>query len=238
MVMMVSEETAFAKFRYILQFDSSHTEKFDVIISKHTGKLAAPPPSVVPDWAKLDFEQCPNCPLKKTETENCPTAVALADVVKRVGKVISHSEVELVVISEERWIGKRTTSQEAISSLMGLKIATSACPHTDYLKPMARFHLPLATAEETLTRTAGAFLLHKYFKTKNDDNESLDLSRLAFLYSEMSTVNASIAQRLRASGEFSELNALTILDTFAQVIPLQIEDRLDEIQSLFEFGDC
>ena len=63
-------------------------------------------------------------------------------------------------------------------------------------------------------------------------------ARLAFLYSEMSTVNASIAQRLRASGEFSELNALTILDTFAQVIPLQIEDRLDEIQSLFEFGDC
>ena len=237
MVMTVSAGSASTKIRYILQFDRSHTEKFDIVIDNLTGRSSTPLPNVMPEWAKLDFEKCPNCPLDTEETENCPTAVALVDIARRVGNVVSHSEVELVVISEERWVGKKTTTQEAISSLMGLKIATSACPHTDYLKPMARFHLPLATAEETLTRITGGFLLHQYFKAKRGDTGSLNLSNLAVLYSEMSIVNSSIARRLRASGEFSELNALTILDTFAQVIPLQIEDRLDEIQTLFEFGE-
>ena len=53
----------------------------------------------------------------------------------------------------------------------------------------------------------------------------------------MQIVNASIAKRLRASGEFSELNALTILDTFAQVIPIQIEDNLDDVRTLFSYSE-
>ena len=234
---MTTDPSTSTTIRYILQFGASDRETFSITIDKLTGKFISPPIENAPEWTKLAFEQCPNCPLDTTDTEYCPTAIGLSNIAGRFGNILSHSEVELVVIFDERWVGKRTTSQEAISSLMGLQIATSGCPHTDYLKPMARFHLPLATADETLIRTTGSYFLRQYYDSKVDGSFDFNLSGLAELYSEMQIVNASIAKRLRASEEFSELNALTILDTFAQVIPIQIEDNLDDVRPLFSYSE-
>ncbi len=230
---MTPNANALIKIRYILQLNDTDKEVFDITIDKSTGRSISSNLADIPDWTKLNFEQCPNCPLSSTDVEHCPAAISLVDMAKRIGDVLSHAEIYLVVMFDERWVGKKASSQEVVSSLMGLHMATSGCPHTDYLKPMARFHLPLSTADETLVRTTGFYFLQQYFKLKSGDIFDTDLSGLADLYSEMQTVNASIAKRLRASGEFSEINSLTILDTYAQVIPLQIEDRLDEIQSLF-----
>ena len=221
--------------RYILEFSESNKEIFDVTLDKSTGKLISELCEPAPDWTKLEFEQCSNCPLDTAEVDRCPAAVSLVDISRRVGAVLSHSMVNVVVLFDERWVGKRTTSQEVISSLMGLHIATSGCPHTDYLRPMARFHLPLASSDETLVRTTGSYFLRQYFNKKTNGYFDVELSGLAELYSEMQIVNTSIAKRLRLSGEFTEINSLTILDTFAQEIPLQIEDKLEEIELLFGY---
>ena len=209
-------------------------EVFDITIDKSTGRSISSNLADIPDWTKLNFEQCPNCPLSSSDVEHCPAAISLVDIAKRIGDVLSHAEIDLAVLFDERWVGKKTSSQEVVSSLMGLHMATSGCPHTDYLKPMARYHLPLATADETLIRTTGSYFLRQYYESKISASFDFELSGLADLYSEMQIVNASIAKRLRASGEFSELNALTILDTFAQVIPIQIEDNLDDVRLLFK----
>ncbi|PPR77152.1 MAG: hypothetical protein CFH06_01436 [Alphaproteobacteria bacterium MarineAlpha3_Bin5] len=231
---MPPESNAQIKIRYILEFDDSEKEIFDITLDKLTGKLVTESLEKAPDWARLEFEQCSNCPLESEDVDYCPAAISLKEIAKRVGSVLSHSKVNLVVIFDERWVGKRTTSQEVISSLMGLHIATSGCPRTDYLRPMARFHLPLASSDETLVRTIGSYYLSQYFKFRLSQSFDIELSGLADLYAEMQKVNSSIAKRLRASGEFTEINSLTILDTFAQGIPLQIEDNLDDIESLFE----
>ena len=54
---------------------------------------------------------------------------------------------------------RETSAQQAMSSVLGLIMATSGCPWTDRLRPMARFHLPFASEAETLYRSVGMFLL-------------------------------------------------------------------------------
>jgi len=50
----------------------------------------------------------------------------------------------------------------ALSSLIGLYMATGGCPVMERLKPMARFHLPFADEEETMFRAMSAYLLDHY----------------------------------------------------------------------------
>ncbi len=45
-------------------------------------------------------------------------------------------------------------------------IAASACPHTDFLKPLARIHLPFPSLEEIVSRIVSAYLLFQYFRTE------------------------------------------------------------------------
>ncbi len=54
-----------------------------------------------------------------------------------------------------------TTAQQAMSSVLGLIMATAGCPWTDRLRPMARFHLPFASDAETLYRSISMFLLSR-----------------------------------------------------------------------------
>ena len=52
----------------------------------------------------------------------------------------------------------------------------------------------------------------------------MHLQGLAKNYSELQTVNSSIAEQLRSSGEIIESNPLAAIEQLAQIIPLQIED--------------
>ena len=229
----MSPESAQTNIRYIFEFSDSNTEAFDLKIDRNTGKRIPEQQNEFPDWARLSFEKCPNCPLIETESEFCPAAIALMDTVRRLGRTLSHAKVDLVVILEDRWIGRKTTSQIAISSFMGLQIATSGCPNVDFLRPMARFHLPLSTPDETLTRTVGMYFLRQFFRAQSGASFDMDLEGLKRSYSELQTVNSFIARRLRASKEITEMNAFAALDQLAQLIPMQIEDALEDVRRLF-----
>tara|TARA_B100000686_G_scaffold86198_1_gene93073 strand:- start:90 stop:251 length:162 start_codon:yes stop_codon:yes gene_type:complete len=50
-----------------------------------------------------------------------------------------------VSATDERCYVEHTTMTEAVSSLLGIYMVTSGCPVMDKLRPMVRFHLPLAT---------------------------------------------------------------------------------------------
>jgi hypothetical protein len=62
------------------------------------------------------------------------------------------------------------------------------------------------------------------------------LSGLNQLYAGIQQVNQGISNRLRNSGAFAELNSIAILDIYAQVMPIVIEDALDELRPLFTRG--
>ena len=94
-------------------------------------------------------------------------AANIVNIVEPFDRLLSYDEVHVDVTTEERMISLETTAEEGISSLMGLVIATCGCPHTAFLKPMARFHLPLASKEETIFRAASMYLLAQYYVNKN-----------------------------------------------------------------------
>lgn len=138
------------------------------------------------------------------------------------------------MISQKRTISNVTTAQRGIRSLMGLIIAVSDCPHTLFLKPMARFHLPFSDETETLYRATSMYLLAQYFRKKANKKPDFKLAGLTEIYRNLHLVNTSIAHRLRnASQADSTVNALVLLDIFTKTLPKAIEESLQEIRHLF-----
>lgn len=207
---------------FVMQLDASRLELIGNIPDK-------PPP-----WAALDFHQCPNCPLDEQTNPFCPLTLKLVNIVNRFDRILSYDDINLEVIMEERTISHTTTAQRALGSLMGLVIASSGCPHTVFFKPMVRFHLPLASEEETIYRASSMYLLAQYFLQKTGHAADFDLHELENIYQNMNIINASIADRLRAvSKADSPVNAIILLDMYAKAMPYAICESLEEIRYLF-----
>ncbi len=191
-------------------------------------------PETLPRWTALDFNQCTHCPLDALHHRQCPLAACLSGMVDICKDLVSYDHIHLVVESPDREVRAQTSVQRAISSLLGLIIATSPCPHTRYLRPMARFHLPLATEEETVYRAASMYLLAQYFVCRDGAAPDMDLHGLRNMYKKMQVVNFAIAERLRAvEGKDGAINAVILLDLFARAMPEAIEDALANIRYLF-----
>jgi len=190
--------------------------------------------SVAPDWTVLTFQQCSNCPLNFNESPNCPVAKNLIPLLALSGSLVSYDKVKVVIHTPERLIAADTTIQRAVSSLLGLIMATSPCPHTEFLKPMARFHLPLASDEETIYRTTSMYMLAQYFKAQDKAEYELGFCGLTDIYINLQIINRALAERLRAATqEDATVNAIILLDLLSQAVTWSIEDKLEELESLF-----
>ena len=190
-----------------------------------------------PEWTQLGFNQCANCPLNKDEVPHCPLSVELYHVMSNLGDKISYEEVHVEVKTPQRVYSKNTTMQEGMSSIIGLMMSTSGCPHTNYFKPMARFHLPFATAEETLVRSIQMFLLARYLEHCHSDGASVEigLEGLEEIYKQIHKVNIGIARRLQAVVEQdSTVNAVVLLDMFSGQFRFNLEESLENLKVLYK----
>jgi len=222
---------------YRFTFGNENTHHYSLQLDPVTLKLISATDQIVSKWMRLEFNQCPNCPLNPETTPLCPVTNNLDLLVNNCDKLRSHNEVFLEVITSERVISANTTVQRGLSSLLGLMLATSDCPHTRYFRPMARFHLPLASEEETIYRAASMYLLAQYFKLNEGKSADINLSGLADIYSNLQIVNKSLANRLRAASDSdAAVNAVVLLDLFAKAIPFSITDSLEDIRYLFSLN--
>jgi hypothetical protein len=160
--------------------------------------------------------------------------MALVDLVAGFGEMLSYAEAAVVVTTRQREVHTRTSVQRVLSSLVGLYMATSGCPSMAFLKPMARFHLPFASRQETLFRAASAHMLMQYFLHREGKPCDMNLETLQAQYQRLSLVNRNIANRLReATQGDANVNAVVLLDLFAQDIPMAIDEGLGELAQLF-----
>jgi Domain of unknown function (DUF6901) len=210
------------KIKYSLQFDENSIQLMNNL------------PSELPEWAKLNFKQCAHCPLSVDANLYCPLAANLVNIITRFDGLMSYDNLELEVLTERRTISRSTTVQEALGAILGLVIPTSGCPHTAYFRPMARYHLPLASTDETIYRAASMYLLAQYFRKITGKTAELNLDGLKKIYQNMQILNTAIAERLRAASKTdSSVNALILLDMFALALPFAIEESLEELKSFF-----
>ena len=221
--------------QYRITLPDGKVEVFDLNFDSQTIDLLNNVPEKLPEWTNLEFEQCSHCPLKPDKSPHCPLAANLVNIINHFDGLMSYQNLQLEVVTTNRTISKKTTAQDALSAMMGLVIPATGCPHTAYFKPMARFHLPLAGADETIYRATSMYLLAQYFLKKQGKVPDLDFKGLKKIYQNMQILNASIAERLRAASKTdSSVNALVLLDMFTMVLPIAIEESLEEIGYLFK----
>jgi hypothetical protein len=182
-------------------------------------------------WTSLASHQCGHCPLPAS-SGHCPFATGLAPFSERFDDVFSYERVEVAVVTEQRTIVAERALQHGLASLIGLVGATSGCPHLDFFRPMARFHLPFASEEETLVRAFAMHLLGDWVTGR-----PLRLDDLMANYHAAAQVNRAMADRIRAVCQRDAVvNALITLDTFAQAVPYVIDEKLAEFAYVFDFG--
>jgi hypothetical protein len=225
----------YLNYQYQFKLSNDQIIGLKLKIDAATSTLTLPEHSSLPHWTELGFNQCPNCPLSNAEYTHCPVATNLIPLLELCGSLVSYDQVTLKVVTPERNIMANTTIQRAVSSLLGLIMATSPCPHTEYLKPMARFHLPLATEEETIYRTTSMYLLAQYFRSKEDLDYALNFDGLTTIYLNLKIINKALATRFRAAiKEDASVNAIILLDLLSQAVTWSIEDNLEELKELFK----
>ncbi len=223
-------------FRYIFDLPDGGQIRMDIHLDSQSLNIINNCPDVLPEWAVLDFYQCSHCPLSVTTHPHCPLAANLVNIINHLDTLHSYQQIRVKVIMKNRTIIQNTTIQKGISSLMGLVIATSGCPHSTFFKSMARFHLPLADEYETICRVTSMYLLAQYFMKNEGKPADFDLKGLLELYDNMHIINTTIAKRLRAASKTdSAVNAIVLLDVFTCVLPLSIETCFQEIRHLFNF---
>ncbi len=187
-----------------------------------------------PDWAKLSYQKCSNCPLGQ-DVEWCPTALAIAQFLNHFKEKFSYEKTVIEVETPLRSIVTKSTFQVGIASLLGLVCATSGCEHTKFLRPLARFHLPFANEQETVFRTLSANLLMQFVQNaQNGESKPLSFDQLNENYAKLSIVNSFLNERLREGVERdAALNAVIILDSLAMITPENTDGSFIDLEDVF-----
>ncbi len=222
-------------YSYRFRFPDGKTIHHEVRLDQQALELVPRPRFDHPDWTLLGFRQCSNCPLDTEEVERCPAAAGLLDLTDEFEGRMSYDEVFLEVRTPQRTSSGRTSLQDALRSLMGIYLACAGCPHLDRLRPMVRFHLPLASPEETTFRAVGTYLVGQYLLAKEGGEPDWDLEGLKETYAEVHEVNVAFTDRLAAASTGDAgLNSLVRLDLFTHLVPEAIRSDLRQFAPLFE----
>jgi hypothetical protein len=222
---------------YRFQFPDGPVKEFLVQLDRQNSVLNTSDRETYPEWTRLGFRKCRDCPLTQEACTHCPVAVNLIEVVEFFQESQSIQQVSVEVDAPQRVTRQgKTALFPAISSLIGIYMVTSGCPVLDKLRPMARFHLPFADTEETVYRALSMYALAQCMRQQKGLSADFDFTGLRAIYKDINRLNLDFAKRLH-NNSISEAtsNALISLDCFAQEIDFSLsEEMLDEFEVLFQ----
>ena len=186
-----------------------------------------------PAWAALGYHQCSNCPLTVKDCAYCPAAVDLVKVVTDFQRLPAVETAMVTVKTPDRQYSKQTSLEEGLRSLMGLIMATSACPILHQLKPNARNHLPFASQDEFIIRSAALYLLRQYFSYREGKRPDWDLQGLIRINEDLGILNQAFWQRIHDACESdSNLKALLSFFNLSSSLSYSLEAQLQKIRPI------
>ena len=220
------------RIRYGFDLPNGSKKHVDLRFDPKNFRLTNDVPAEPPFWTELKFSQCANCPLSSEEHTHCPSALHMAPAVELLKELVSFDTVGVTVTQAERTVHAETSAQQALSSVLGLIMATSGCPWTDKLRPMARYHLPFASEAETVYRSVCMFLLARELA---GTAEPSGFAELKDLYDNLHVVNRDMSRRLGAATRTDPArNAMALLDSYTTLLPAALESSLQELKPLFD----
>jgi hypothetical protein len=222
------------KIKYRLLFSSGDEKSFELHLRADNLSPIGWVPNKPPEWTALEFHKCSNCPLNVQQSPYCPASLNLAKLVDECQGMDLLEPIMLEVKTADRMVTVSSTVQKAIGSFVGLLMATSDCPHAAFFRPLARFHLPLASEGETIYRSVAAFLYAQYYLNQSGQQADFDMDGLFDIYRNLETVNTALASRIRAAGENDDL-AKTIMewDVFSGMFPLRTGELMEQMKPFF-----
>ncbi len=186
------------------------------------------------EWTLLTHNRCPNCKLQGDESTHCPVALNIAGLVTSFQDMASYDRCTVTCICATRQVSKETDVQNGLRSIMGIIMATSGCPALDILRPMAWFHLPFASIDETLFRATSTYLLRQYFNAQSGSDPDFSLAKIKEHYVCVEQVNQWMLKRIRhASDVDADRNAIIILDNLARILGMEVGTGLASLRHLF-----
>jgi uncharacterized protein DUF6901 len=220
---------------YEFRLPDSPVKFFNISLDKENLRVISATRPDTPYWAQLGFHQCQCCPLTEADNKFCPICLNISEIVEEFKDIKSIDKCVVQCITPERTVFKDTDVQEGLSSILGIFMATSDCPKMHLLKPMARFHLPFATGEETIIRSTSFFLLRQYFEYRNGNISEINLKGMDEYYREIQLVNAGILTRINAiTPKDADSNAIIILNSLAELLVMACENSLDFVKKFFQ----
>ena len=223
------------QFRYVFNFQDNTVKEYQIRLDPVSLALIRENADLESaDWTRLDYEQCLCCPLTPDAHPHCPIAVNIMELVESFKNVFSYYDCRVVCETVERTYSKKTSVMEGLSAIFGVIMATSDCPVMEFLKPMARFHLPFSTIEETTVRTASMYLLAQYFRHRNKPSMNFDFAVLEKHYAKVQQVNEGLLKRINSiSSEDADKNAIITLHSLSQFLSMEIDYSLGGLESIF-----
>ncbi len=224
--------------RYSFTFADGSTADFSVDENAPVVPAKCCSEEELPGWMGLDSVRCSHCPLIRSKLMPCPAFEAIRLTIKSFDHRVSSDMCDLTVDQNGVTHRAHTPIQNAARSLIGLQLALSGCPTMHRLRPLARFHLPLANADETIFRVFGMHMLKQYFRHSKGESPDWNLQELQALYRDIHEVNRQLARRIRAaSHQDAAVNGLVILDAFAHEVEYNIETKLEQLAPYFVYSD-
>ncbi len=222
---------------YRITLDDEHAFNYkiqlerDVLVSDRAGAPAA-------DWARLEYQQCTNCPLTPAQRQQCPAAVDLQTVVEDFRGLPAFRKAWVHVRTEEREYSKMVNLEVALRSLLGVIMATSGCPILRRLKPMAHNHLPFATDTEFVLRTVSMYVLRELFNQRDGRTPDWELGELTRDFSALQLVNQALWHRIHdvCAGD-TNLKAFLSFFSMSSSMTYSLDAQLEKIRPLVMNGD-
>ena len=186
-------------------------------------------------WMRLGYLQCECCPLEEKDFPYCPIAVNMGKLCEEFKNIPSFDKCVVRCTTIERTYTKKTSIMEGLASVFGIIMATSDCPVMSFFKPMARFHLPFSTIQETVFRVASIHLLKQYFECRDAGRTEFDLESLNEHYRKVRMINEGLMARLsRVVKKDADKNAVNILHSLCQILSREISFSFNSVEYLFK----
>ncbi|WP_263141737.1 hypothetical protein [Pseudomonas sp. RIT-PI-AD] len=215
---------------YRINLDDDHEFSYRIEIDRDYDRERA---AIAPKWTRLEYQQCSNCPLRREAFPHCPAAVDLHRVIEDFHGLPAFKRAMVWVRTPEREYAKTVGLEEGLRALLGVIMATSACPILNRLKPMAHQHLPFASHQEFTLRTVSLYLARQYFNMREGRHADWELKGLVRLFQQLQLVNQAFWQRIHDTCEGdSNLKAFLTFFSMASSMTYSLETQLQKIRPL------
>ena len=213
---------------YRISLDDHHQFDYRIELDRAYDPAQA---DAAPSWTRLERQQCSNCPLSKDAFSHCPAAVDLQRVIEDFRGLPAFKKAAVWVRTPEREYTKQVSLEEGLRALLGVIMATSACPVLGKLRPMAHNHLPFANNQEFILRAVSLYLARQYFNFREGRHADWELKGLVRMFQQLQMVNQAFWQRIHDTCEGdSNLKAFLTFFSLSSSMTYSLETQLQKIR--------